>query len=154
MEINMYDDNLNFELFSQNCIDGEEIPNIQKLKNTVYQLVSTLGWETLVAEWMKYLKHEVHDRKTAFNFATWLFIYDFGKCNISNPYPFLALLFKKMELDKDIQDDLNNRFDTPYDRFLDLYVDVLISSKVIDVSEADFLIPDKDTMLLDELKKL
>lgn len=32
MEINMYDDNLNFELFSQNCIDGEEIPNIQKLK--------------------------------------------------------------------------------------------------------------------------
>jgi len=44
---------------------------------------------------MKYLKHEVHDRKTAFNFATWLFIYDFGKCDIRNPYPFLALLFKK-----------------------------------------------------------
>ena len=59
-----------------------------------------------------------------------------------------------MELDKDIQDNLNNRFDTPYDRFLDLYVDVLISSKIINVNEADYLIPDKDTMLLDELEKL
>ena len=103
---------------------------------------------------MKYLKHEVHDRKTAFKCATWLFIYDFGKCDIRNPYPFLALLFKKMELDKDIQDNLNNRFDTPYDRFLDLYVDVLISSKIINANEADYLIPDKDTMLLDELEKL
>ena len=105
MEVKKYDNRINYELFSQNCIDGVEIINVNNLKNTVTSLVSSLGWDTIVYEWAIFLKKEIKDRKAAFNFATWLYIYDFGKCSLKDPYPFLALLYKKLELDKKINDE-------------------------------------------------
>jgi len=154
MEKTQYSNKINYELFSQNCINGENIQNIKFLKNTFYSLVSTVGWEKLIFELTEYLTTDIKDRKSAFNFATWLFIYDFGKCCIKNPYPFFALLYKKMELDKNINDELNSRIDTPYDRFFDLYSDVLVSSNIIDINNIDYVRPDDDLALINEIKKL
>ena len=154
MENKKYYSKINYELFSQNCIDGIDTLNKSNLKDTVSSLISNFGWETLVSEWTIFLKNDIRDRKSAFNFATWLFIYDFGKCSIQNPYPFLALLYKKMELDKEIKDELDERFDTPFDRFFDLYIDVLVSSNILDASETNYIKIDEDQRLIDEINKL
>jgi len=146
-----YDNKLNIELFTQNCIDGE-IRNEKELKNKVISIVSIYGWEKVTSEWMVYLKNDIKDRRAAFNFATWLFIYDFGKCSINNPYPFLALLYKKLELDQEINDELDQRFDTPFDRYFDLYLDILISSKIINVNDADYIKVDEDQRLMEEIR--
>lgn len=154
MKNSNYGKDLNNTLFGQNCINGEELPNMAELQTIVRNLVSSIGWEELLCEWYNFLKECVNNREEAFNFATWLFIYDFGKCTVEDPYPFLALLYKKMKLDLNINDDLNNRFDTPYDRFLDIYIDVLVSSRVIDISDSDFIVPEKDEKLLLEIKRI
>lgn len=154
MKSSNYEKNLNTTLFGQNCINGEELSNMAELQNIVQNLVSLIGWEELFIEWFNFLKESVNSREEAFNFATWLFIYDFGKCTVEDPYPFLALLYKKMKLDSNIKDNLDNRFDTPYDRFLDIYVDILVSSHIIDISDSDFIVPEKDEKLLLELKRI
>lgn len=145
---------LNNRLFGQNCISGKKLKNIAELQKIVQNLVSTIGWEEIATEWYEYLKECVCSRIEAFNFATWLFIYDFGKCDIKNPYPFLALLYKKMGLESNHEDELENRFDTPYDRFIDIYVDVLTSSHIISVSDADYVKPEKDKKFMFELNRI
>jgi len=154
MKYSNYDIELNKKLFNQNCINGEKMNDVTELQKIVQNLISSIGWEELVTEWYKYLKENVQTRTEAFNFATWLFIYDFGKCNVKDPYPFLALLYKKMELESNPSDELENRFDTPYDRFLDIYVDVLLSSHIIDIGKSDFIKPEDDERLLLELNKI
>ena len=99
-----YDKELISILFKQNCID-DEISNTKELVEIFNNLVSTKGWEIFVSELSCYLKECISNRREAFNFATWLFMYNFGKCNIKDPYPFLVCLYKKMELDKNINDD-------------------------------------------------
>ncbi len=146
-----YDKSLNYVLFHQNCISGDKLNNEEHLIQLVNTLISKYGWETLVAEWYKYLETSVSNRKEAFNFATWLFIYGFGNCKVKNPYPFLVLLYKKLELDKTSNDELDERFDTPYDRFLDLYVDVLISCKIINAEDAFYINPNNDKRFIEEL---
>jgi len=154
MKYSNYDIELNKKLFNQNCINGDKLNDVTELQKIVQYLVSSIGWEELVTEWYKYLKENVKTRTETFNFATWLFIYDFGKCNVKDPYPFLALLYKKMELKSNPKDELENRFDTPYDRFLDIYVDVLLSSHIIDIDKSDFIKPEDDERLLLELNKI
>jgi len=154
MKDSHYNKEINIKLFKQNCISNEELTNTAELQKLFNNLVKTFGWEKIVSECYDYLKCSINSRIESFNFATWLFIYDFGKCSVKNPYPFLALLYNKMELDTSVVDDLDTRFDTPYDRFLDIYIDVLISSKIIDISESDYIVPEKDDRLLAELKKI
>lgn len=154
MKNSNYDKTINNKLFSQDCISGQELNDSVELQKLVQDLVKTFGWEKIVSEWFDYLKESINTRIESFNFATWLFIYDFGKCNIENPYPFLALLYKKMGLDSNVKDELDDRFDTPYDRFLDIYIDVLVNSQIIDISESDYIVPEKDNKLLSELQKI
>jgi len=154
MENVVYDEKMSNEFFSQDCIHGKVIANMEELENKVHILVSSLGPEAIASRWLSYLQSSIHSREEAFVFATWLYIYDFGKFKLANPYPFLAVLYKKLELDENVDDELESRMDTPYDRFFDLYVELLISSGIIGDDDVDFANPDKDQKLLQELQSV
>lgn len=154
MENIVYDEKISKELFSQDCVHCEEIANMKELEEKARLLVASFGPEAIASQWLSYLQSSVHSREEAFVFATWLYIYDFGHLKLANPYPFLAVLYKKLELDMNVDDELENRMDTPFDRFFDLYVDLLMGSGIIANDDVDFVNPDKDQKLLQELRTI
>lgn len=144
-----YSYNLNYELF----LEDSKKDSANKIK-IVQKLISIYGGEFILSEWTKFLKNNIKNRKDAYNFTACLYLYDFHNCCVKNPYLFLALLYKKLELDKLTNDKLDKRFDSPSDRFIGLYLDCLYSSKIISLNEYDFTDPKKDIRFLKELGKL
>lgn len=80
--------------------------------------------------WLTYLRTCVNSHKEAWSFMLWFFNYGGHEIKVSNPYPFLGLLYKKLGLSFDKEpegDDENQMFDT----FDSIYIELLIKSGLI-----------------------
>lgn len=153
MNNSKYNKNIYYTLFKQDCCNGT-VENGNKLNEYAKEVLDNIGWEKLIDDLYEYLVNEINNRYDAYNFATWLFIYDYNKMDVLNPYPFLALIYKKMRLDEQVDDELEKRFDDPYSRFCDIYYETIVSSKIMSLGDSELIIPEQDNHLMDEVKKI
>jgi len=153
MNVDKYDIDLFKFLFEQDCCNGE-LQNESELKENAMNLLNKIGWEKLLEDLYSFLEKEINNRYNAFNFATWILIYGYNKIDVVNPYPFLALIYKKMQLDEKIDDELEKRFDDPYSRFCDIYYEAVVCSHIMSIGDSELLIPENDGHLMDEIKKI
>ena len=130
-----YDKTMNDKLFSVDRFkEGDEyereLEKAHELSIEAKSLILEFGDQVVFDNWHDYLKESVHSRIKARNFMISFFDYNGHELKVKDPYPFLGLLFNRLNLSLDA-DPSEGDEETMLDTFDTIYVSILISSGII-----------------------
>ena len=80
--------------------------------------------------WFDYLINNVKATREAWSFMDWFYNYVGHEIKVSDPYPFLGMLYKKLGLSFDKEPDGNDETNM-YDTFDSIYIELLIKANII-----------------------
>lgn len=80
--------------------------------------------------WFDYLINNVKSTREAWSFMDWFYNYGGHEIKVSDPYPFLGMLYKKLGLSFDKEPKENDETNM-YDTFDSIYIELLIKSNII-----------------------
>ena len=146
----VYKKRWNNTLFGLNYFDDFEDVEEEDRFELASSIVRELGEQNVFDEWFNYLKESIHNQNEAWSFMLWFFNYNGAHFKVKNPYPFLALLFSKLELslDKDKGDD---DYDNILQTFDSIYVELLIGAGIIKVEDYCYVNLFADSKFKEEL---
>lgn len=136
------------DILSESMSYEEKEKRISEASEVVKRLVDESGSQAVFDDWTNYLKESVHTQKEAWNFMILFFNFEGHMFKVNNPYPFLGLLYKKLDLsfDKLPTDDdeiqMNDTFDS-------IYIELLVGSGIIKLEDYFYVNPYNDAKLID-----
>ena len=148
--INNYDKEWNKILFSLSFFNGISDEEKDKRWNLAESVIKVFGDQTVFDEWFNYLNEFVNNQNDAWSFMLWFFDYTGGKLKVKDPYPFLALLFKKLELSID-KDKGDKNYDYMLETFDSIYAQLLLGAGIIKVEDYCYVNFFNDSKFKEEL---
>lgn len=132
------------ELFSQDFFDDSFDPDGQETNlDKAQELMEQYPWNDIITTWHEYLFTNCNTPEEVINYAN-LFIYYGGTDGYnSDPYKFLGYLFYRVDMDV--------YYDTAYNVFEAIALDILSYQNLIDLSEDPYYTPLKDSKILKEI---
>mgnify|MGYP007002640451 FL=1 len=132
----------------------DEIENkINEASKIVKGLVAKFGYQVVFDSWTNYLKENVDSKRKAWNFMILFFYYDGHKFKIKDPYPFLGMLYKKLDLsfERDPEGDEENQMNDTFDS---IYIELLINSGIVNQEDYFYMSPYNDERLIEAYNKI
>lgn len=80
--------------------------------------------------WFSFLRFNVNSQKEAWSFMSWFYNYGGHEIKISNTYPFLGMLYKKLGFSFDKEPETNYEKQM-FDTFDSIYVELLTKAEII-----------------------
>lgn len=152
MKNKTYDIHLNDELFGLDYLSDFSDKEQEKRIDLAAKAVEECGEEQVFKAWFSYLMFSVKNTREAWSFMLWFYNFNGAEFEISDPYPFLGLLFKKLGLSLDtIADNFDEK--EKFDTFDSIYASMLIKSRLIDESDYFNINPYRDEHLRAEIDK-
>lgn len=139
--------------FSKSMTYDEIVNKISEATKIVKGLVDKFGYQVVFDSWENYLKENVDSKRKAWNFMILFFNYDGHKFKIKDPYPFLGMLYKKLDLsfERDPEGDDENQMNDTFDS---IYIELLINSGIVKQEDYFYMNPYNDERLIEAYNRI
>ncbi len=125
-----YNNNINKELFSINFQEDFSEAEVERLSKIARELINGFGEQIVFNNWFEYLKESINDKYSAWNFMVAFYNFDGHNFKIKDPYPFLGLLFNKLNLSLN-KEPSSDEEESIFDTFDSIYASLLTKSGIV-----------------------
>lgn len=126
----IYDLKYNDILFGLDYFSDYSDDELDMREELAEKILNEFNNQSVFEGWISYLKTTVDSPKEAWSFMSWFFNYGGQEIKVSNPYPFLGMLYKKLGLSFDKEPNTNDEKQM-FDTFDSIYVELLTQSGII-----------------------
>lgn len=139
--------------FSKSMTYDETVNKISEASKIVKKIVDKFGYQVVFDSWENYLKENVDSKRKAWNFMILFFNFDGHKFKIKDPYPFLGMLYKKLDLsfERDPEGDDENQMNDTFDS---IYIELLINSGIVKQEDYFYMNPYNDERLIEAYNRI
>ena len=139
--------------FSKSMTYDETVNKISEASKIVKKIVDKFGYQVVFDSWENYLKENVDSKRKAWNFMILFFNFDGHKFKIKDPYPFLGMLYKKLDLsfERDPEGDDENQMNDTFDS---IYIELLINSGIVKQEDYFYMNPYNDERLIEAYDRI
>lgn len=111
------------------------------------------GYQVVFDSWENYLKENVDSKRKAWNFMILFFNYDGHEFKIKDPYSFLGMFYKKLDLsfERDPEGDAENQMNDTFDS---IYIELLINSGIVKQEDYFYMNPYNDERLIEAYNRI
>ena len=153
MEHKKYDSEFNKELFGLDYLSDYPEEEQDRRIDLAAKIIKECGEAETFAAWFDYLKVSVSTVHQAWSFMLWYYNYGGADFKVDDPYPFFAILFKKLGLTFDDLEDGTDQKEM-FDTFDSIYASMLVACGMVGWNDYFCINPYRDQRLAEEINAL